>query len=68
MLFLTYLASSLKRQSITVYFYGIRNLHLEHSFPDPLAEAPQLCRLLRSIKGTKSTTHDPRLPVSPSLL
>ena len=68
MLFTTYLASSLKPQSIKVYLYGIRSLHLDHGFPDPLAHALHLRRLLRGIKRTKGTPRDSRLPVTPSLL
>ncbi len=68
MLFATFLASSLKPQSIKVYLYGVRNLHLEHGFPDPLTDALLLRRLLRGIKRLKGTSSDSRLPITPSLL
>ena len=32
MFFTTFLASTLKPQSIKVYLFGVRNLHLEHGF------------------------------------
>ena len=50
MLFTTFLASTLKPQSIKVYLSGVRNLHLEHGFADPLSGALQLHCLLRGIK------------------
>lgn len=53
MLFATFLASALKPQSIEVYLYGVRNLHLENGFPDPLADALQLCHLLQCIEWLK---------------
>lgn len=68
MLFTTFLASSLKPQSIKVYLFGVRNMHLEHGFPDPLSDALQLRRLLRGIKRLKGVARNPRLPVTPSLL
>ena len=68
MLFTTFLASTLKPQSIKVYLFGVRNLHLEHGFPDPLPDALQLRCLLRGIKRLKGASRDTRLPVTPSLL
>ena len=68
MLFTTFLASTLKPQSIKVYLSGVRNLHLEHGFPDPLSDALQLRRLLRGIKRLKGASRDSRLPITPSLL
>ena len=68
MLFTTFLSATLKPQSIKVYLYGVRNLHLEHGFPDPLPEARQLRRLLHGIKRLKGSQPDARLPITPSLL
>jgi len=68
MLFRTFLAATLKPQSIKVYLYDVRNLHTEHGFPDPLPDALQLRRLLWSIKRLKGASPDSRLPVTPSLL
>jgi len=67
MLFRTFLAAILKPQSIKVYLYDVRNLHTEHGFPDPLPDALQLRRLLRSIKRLKGASPDSWLPVTPSL-
>ena len=68
MLFSTYLAYSLKPQSIKVYLSGICNAHLERGLPDPLLETPNLRRLLRGIKRSKGSSPDSRLPITASLL
>ena len=68
MLFATFLAKSHKPQSIKVYLYGVRSLHLQHGFPDPLTDAIQLRRLLRGIKRVMGCLPDTRLPITPSLL
>ena len=68
MLFATFLSATLKPQSIKAYLYSVRNLHLEHGFPDPLPEARQLRRLLRGINRLKGSQPDARLPITPSLL
>ena len=68
MLYATFLATTLQPQSIKVYLFGIRNLHVEHGFPNPLTDALQLRRLLRGIKRLKGSHTDTRLPITPSLL
>ncbi len=68
MLYATYLAATIKPQSIKVYLYGVRNLHIENGFPCPLQGALQLRRLLRGIKRVKGLSPDSRLPITPSLL
>ncbi len=68
MLFATYLAPSQKPQSIKLYLYAVRNLHLEHGQPDPLTDATNLRRLLRGIKRMKGTAPDSRLPITPCIL
>ncbi len=62
------LSVTIKPQSITVYLYGVRNLHLENGFPCPLRGALQLRRLLRGIKRVKGLSPDSHLPITPSLL
>ena len=68
MLFATYLSYSIKPQSIKVYLAAVRNMHIEHSLPNPIAEATQLRRLLRGIKRLHGCTTDSRLPITPTLL
>ena len=68
MLFASFLARSLKPQSIKVYLYGVRTLHLDWGFPDPLEGAARLRLLLRGIKRVHGCRPDSRLPITPSLL
>ena len=68
MLFATYLSYSIKPQSIKVYLAAVRNMHIEHGLPNPIAVATQLRRLLRGIKRLHGCTTDSRLPITPTLL
>jgi len=68
MLFSTFLAATLKPQSIKVYLYSVLNLHLEHGFSDTLPDALLLRHLLRGIKRLKGASPDSQLPVTSSLL
>ena len=68
MLFATYLARSMKPQSIKVYLYRVRTLHLDWGFPDTLDGAHRLRLLLRGIKRAHGSQPDSRLPITPSLL
>ena len=58
----------MRPQSIKVYLYTVRNLHLEHGLPSPLDSCFQLERLMRGIKRTYSYGPNPRLPITPALL
>ncbi len=58
MLYATYLAATIKPQSIKVHLYGVRNLHIENRFPCPLQGVLQLRRLLRGIKRVKGLYPD----------
>lgn len=55
-------------QSIKVYLFAIRNLHLEQGLANPLEDATHLCSLLRGIKCHHGCTTDSRLPVTPTIL
>ena len=68
MLFVTYLTYRMRPQSIKVYLYAVRNLHLEHGFPSPLDGCIQLERLMQGIKRTYTCGPNTRLPVTPALL
>ena len=50
------------------YLYGVRTLHLDWGFPDPLEGAVRLRLLLRGIKRVHGCRPDSRLPTTPSLL
>ena len=65
MLFASFLARSLKPQSIKVYLYGVCTFHLDWG---PLEGAVRLRLLLRGIKRVHGCRPDSRLPITPSLL
>ena len=68
MLYASYLARTLRPQSIKVYLSAVRNMHLEHGLPDPTADALNLRRLMRGIKRVHGCPADRRLPITPTLL
>ncbi len=61
--FAAHLSRTLKASSIKVYLSGVRSMHIEHGFHNPLENCFRLERVLRGIKrlqgtGTKPTHHD----------
>ena len=68
MLFATYLAKTIKASSIKVYLAGIRSLHIENGFPNPLTECLRLERVLRDIKRSQGVSTRERLPVTFTVL
>ena len=54
MLYASFLARTLKPQTIKVYLSAVRNMHLEHGLPDPLVDALNLRRLMRGIKRVQA--------------
>lgn len=67
-LFATFLATRIQRSSIKVYLSGIRALHIEQGFPDPLANCLRLQRLIRSIKRSQGSSSSSRLPITDDLM
>ena len=68
MLLATYLAKTIKASSIKVYLAGIRSLHIENGFPNPLTECLRLERVLRGIKRSQGVSTRERLPVTFTVL
>lgn len=68
MTFATHLSSTLKADSIKVYMAGVRSLHLEHGFANPLNNRLRLERVIRVIKRTQGTSVRQRLPVTFAVL
>ena len=68
MLFVTALSHTLKASSIKVYLAGVRSLHIENGFRNPLANCLRLERVLRGIKRTQGIGKRVRLPVTESIL
>ena len=67
-LFVTFLARTLQHSSIKVYLSGIRALHIDQGFPDPLAECLRLQRVVRGIKRCQGTPSSSRLPITDDLM
>ena len=67
-LFITELSRSLKASSIKVYLSGIRSLHVENGFDNPLKNRPRLEQVLRGIKLSQGLDIRPRRPITVSLL
>lgn len=67
-LFATFLARSLQHSSIKVYLSGIRALHIDQGFPDPLADCLRLQRVVRGIKRCQGTPSSNRLPITDDLM
>ena len=67
-LFATFLARTLQPSSIKVYLSGIRALHIEQGFPDPLVDCLRLQRVVHGIKRCQGTLSATRLPTTDDLM
>ena len=67
-LFATFLAGSLQHSSIKVYLSGVRALHIEQGFADPLHNCLRLRRVIRGIKRTQGSPSSSRLPITDDLM
>ena len=67
-LFATFLAGSLQHSSIKVYLSGVRALHIEQGFADPLHNCLRLQRVIRGIKRTQGSPSSNRLPITDDLM
>ena len=67
-LFVTFLARTIKHSSIKVYLSGVRALHIDHRFPDPLINCLHLQRVVRGIKRCKGSSSSSRLPITDDLM
>ena len=67
-LLVTELSRSLKASTIKVYLSGVRSLHIENGFKNPLVDCPRLEQVLRGIKRVQGVAIRPRLPITASIL
>ena len=67
-LFVTFLARTIKHYSIKVYLSGVRALHIDHGFPDPLINCLRLQRVVRGIKRCQGSSSSGRLPITDHLM
>ena len=63
-----HLADRLHHSSIKTYLSGVRSLHIDYGFPDPLTNSLQLHCLLRGIKRHKGSNLPQRQPVTAKLM
>ena len=55
-LFVTFLARGIKHFSIKVHLSGVRALHIDHGFPDPLINCLRLQQVVRGIKRCQGSS------------
>ena len=67
-LFVTFLARTIQHSSIKVYLSGVRALHIEQGFPDPLMNCLRLQRVVRGIKRCQGSPSSSRLPITDDLM
>ena len=67
-LFATFLAASLQHSFIKKYLLGVRALHIEQGFTDPLHNCLRLQRVIRGIKRTQGSPSSSRLPITDDLM
>ena len=54
--------------TIKVYLSGVRALHINHGFPDPLINCLRLQRVVRGIKRCQGSSSSSRLPITDDLM
>ena len=62
------LARTIQHSSIKVYLSGIRALHIEQGFPDPLMNFLRLLRAVRGIKRCQGSSSSNQLPITDDLM
>ena len=67
-LFVTFLARTIRHSSIKVYLSGVRALHIEQGFPDPLINCLRLQQVVRGIKRCQGSPSSSRLPITDDLM
>ena len=68
MMFVSYLSDRIKASSIKVYLAGIRSLHIENGFKNPLENCLRLERVIRGTKREQGSSVRPRLPITITIL
>ena len=68
MMFAAHLSQTIKASSIKVYLSGVRSLHIEQGFKNPLDNCFRLERVLRGIKRRQGAGTRQRLPITIAIL
>ena len=66
MMFVTHLSRIIQASSIKVYLAGVRSLHIENGFTNPLEKCLRLERVIRGVKRKQGT--GTRLPITEAIL
>ena len=67
-LFATFLANSMRRNSMKVYLPAVRALHIEQGFDDPLTNCLRLQRVLCGIKRMQGESQRQHIPITDNLM
>ena len=67
-LFARFLAGSLQHSSIKVYLFGMRALHIDEGFADPLHNCLRLQRVICGMQRTQGSPSSRRLPITDDLI
>ena len=67
-LFITFLARTIQHSSIKVYLSGVRALHIEQRFPDPLLNCRCLQRVVLGTQHCHGSSSSNRLPITNDLM
>jgi hypothetical protein len=68
-LWMAWLSKRLSFASIRVYLFGIRSLHVDSGWPDPMLNKHRIARMLRGIKRNQGINRSkPRLPITLAIL
>lgn len=66
--FVTFLARTLKPQSVRTYLAGVRLLHIELGFPNPIENCWLISSTLKGISHVKGVAPVQKLPITPDIL
>ena len=67
-LFATFLVARIQHSSIKVCSSGVRALHIDRGFPDPLANCLRFQRVVGGIKHSQGSSSSSRLPITDDLM
>ena len=66
--FVTFLASTLKPQSVRAYLAGVRLLYIELGFPNPIDNCWLISSTLKGISHLKDVATVQKIPITPDIL
>lgn len=67
-MYVSHLSDRVQASTIKVYLAGVRSLHLEQGFKNPLENCLRLEQVIRGIKRKQGMTTRPRLPITADIM